>query len=94
MERISAPLSRISETGWPTNGGNSPQGNPSSVAKAKEYSDFFSGMMCSGEISTPWVSYFIFSDPVYKSNVPTFEKYFGVVDQNYAPKWNVRNLQC
>ena len=85
---------RIAETGWPTAGGNSPQGNPSTVAKAKEYADFFAGLICSGEISTPWVSYFVFFDPIYKKNVPTFEKYFGLIDQNGNAKWNIGNLHC
>ncbi len=84
----------IAETGWPSAGGNSPQGNPSTVSKAKEYADFVAGMFCSGEIATQWISYFIFNDPTYKKNVPAFENHFGLLDPNGKPKWNIGNLHC
>ena len=87
---------RITETGWTSAGGNSQAGNPSTMAKAKEYADFFASMLCSGEINTPWVSYFTFFDPTYKRNVPSFENNFGLVkfQNGYTPKWNIRNLHC
>jgi exo-beta-1,3-glucanase (GH17 family) len=87
---------RIAETGWPSAGGNSQAGNPSTMARAKEYADFFASMLCSGEINTPWVSYFTFFDPTYKRNVPSFENNFGLVkfQNGYKPKWNIKNLHC
>ena len=85
---------RIAETGWPSAGGNSPQGNPSTVAKAKEYANYFAGMLCSGEIGTAWVSYFTFFDPTYKTSSPAFERNFGIADSRGNPKWNIGNLHC
>lgn len=87
---------RISETGWPTAGGNSPQGNPSNMQKAKEYADYFAGMLCSGHFNMPWVSYFTFFDPTYKKNAAEFERNFGIVryDNGYKAKWNIGNLHC
>ena len=86
----------ITETGWPTEGGSSSQGNPSTLQKAKEYADYFASMLCSGEINTKWVSYFTFFDPTYKTNVPEFERHFGLVYYNngYQSKWNIGNLHC
>lgn len=84
----------ITETGWPSNGGRSPQGNEATLDKARSYADQFAGMICSGEINTKWVSYFTFFDPVYKQNVPEFERHFGIADQNGNPKWNIGNLHC
>ena len=85
---------KITETGWPTNGGSSPQGNPSTVAKAKEYADYFAGMLCSGELGASWVSYFVFFDPAYKTTSPAFERFFGLASSNGIPKWNIGNLHC
>jgi hypothetical protein len=55
------------------------RGNPSTIDNAKEYADYFASMLCSDEISTPWVSYFPFFDPTYKRDVPDFENNFGLV---------------
>ena len=55
---------RITETGWPSDGGSNPQGNAVSVSNAKQYADYFVGLMCSG--STDLVSYFTYFDPAYK----------------------------
>jgi exo-beta-1,3-glucanase (GH17 family) len=84
----------ITETGWPSAGGNSPQNNPSTLAKAKEYADYVASMFCSGEIDTKWFSYFVFNDPTYKKNVPSFENNFGLVNPAGQPKWNIGNLHC
>ena len=84
----------ISETGWPSAGLGSPQGNPSTLANAKQYADYFASMLCSGEIGTAWVSYFVFNDPTYKTNVPDYENHFGLIDPNGWPKWNITNLHC
>ena len=84
----------ITETGWPSAGGNSPQNNPSTQAKAKEYADFVAGMFCSGEIATQWISYFVFNDPTYKRNVPAFENNFGLVNSAGQAKWDIGNLHC
>ena len=85
---------RITETGWPSAGGRSQQGNDANWNNAQSYANQFASMYCSGEINTPWVSYFTFFDPVYKQNVPEFEKNFGVADRNGNPKWNIANLHC
>ena len=84
----------ITETGWPSAGLSSSQGNPSTWVNAKQYADFFASILCSGEIDTAWVSYFLFNDPTYKTNVPDYEKHFGVIDSNGLPKWNISNLHC
>ena len=84
----------ISETGWPSSGGRSEQGNEANIDNARKYADQFASMLCSGEINTNWVSYFTFFDPSYKQNVPEFEKHFGVSDRYGNPKWNVENLHC
>ena len=84
----------ISETGWPSSGGRSPQGNIANIDNARKYADQFASMLCSGEINTKWVSYFTFFDPTYKQNVPEFERNFGIADRFGNPKWNVGNLHC
>ncbi len=85
---------RIAETGWPSAGGNSPQGNQATLAKAKEYAVSFSDLICNGQINTPWVSYFIFHDPTYKTNVPQYERNFGLADNMGKNKWDLRKLNC
>jgi len=84
----------ITETGWPSAGGNSPQNNPSTIGKAQEYANYVADMFCSGEIATQWISYFVFNDPTYKQNVPSFENNFGLVNSAGQAKWNIGNLHC
>jgi exo-beta-1,3-glucanase (GH17 family) len=84
----------ISETGWPSAGGRSDQGNNANIDDARRYADQFASMLCSGEINTKWVSYFTYFDPSYKQNVPEFEKNFGIADRYGNPKWNIENLHC
>jgi exo-beta-1,3-glucanase (GH17 family) len=84
----------ISETGWPSAGGQSQQGNFANIDNARRYADQFASIFCSNEINTKWVSYFTFFDPSYKQNVPEFERHFGIADRFGNPKWDVRNLSC
>ena len=83
---------RIAETGWPSDGGSSPQGNLASLTSAKSYADDFADMMSSGEINTDWVSYFTFFDPAYKSTSAAYERSFGVANPQGTVKWDVKNL--
>lgn len=84
----------IAETGWPTDGGSSPQGNAANWWNAKTYADAFAGMICSGEINSKWVSYFIFFDPAYKTWAAAYERSFGLCYANGGPKWDISNLHC
>jgi hypothetical protein len=82
-------------TGWSSASGNSPQNNPSTQAKTKEYADFVAGMFCSSEIATQSISYFVFNVPTYKRNVPAFENNnFGLVNSAGQAKSNLSNLNC
>ena len=85
---------RISETGWPSDGGSSPQGNAASLANAKQYADSFASLLCSGQISTDWVSYFTYFDPAYKTWAPAYERNFGISDPQGNVKWDVQSLHC
>lgn len=85
---------RISETGWPTAGGSSPQGNAATVSSAKLFADAFANYMCSGQVNTDWVSYFTYFDPKYKTWAPAYERSFGIADYLGNVKWNVKNLHC
>jgi exo-beta-1,3-glucanase (GH17 family) len=82
---------RLTETGWPSEGGQS-AGNVANWNNAKSFADGVADMLCNGEIKTPWMSYFIFNDPMYKKNVPEFEKHFGVASPSGVPKWDISRL--
>eukprot|EP00245_Coleochaete_scutata_P011014 TRINITY_DN4004_c0_g2_i1.p1 TRINITY_DN4004_c0_g2~~TRINITY_DN4004_c0_g2_i1.p1 ORF type:complete len:507 (-),score=66.27 TRINITY_DN4004_c0_g2_i1:642-2162(-) len=81
----------LTETGWPTEGGQS-QGNVASWSNAKAYADGVADMLCNGEFKNGWMSYFIFNDPAYKKNVPEFERHFGVASPDSIPKWDISRL--
>ncbi len=59
----------ITETGWPSAGLGSPQGNPSTLGNPQRYADSFASMLCSGEIGMSWMSYFVFKYETYKTIV-------------------------
>lgn len=83
----------LTETGWPTAGNASPQGNWPSPGTAMQYANDFAAKMCSDQIRTPWVSYFIYNDPEWKrSFAPEFELHFGVATAQGEPKFNLGPL--
>eukprot|EP00245_Coleochaete_scutata_P011013 TRINITY_DN4004_c0_g1_i1.p1 TRINITY_DN4004_c0_g1~~TRINITY_DN4004_c0_g1_i1.p1 ORF type:complete len:356 (-),score=53.09 TRINITY_DN4004_c0_g1_i1:719-1696(-) len=79
-------------TGWPSAGGRLDNGNLASWGNAKAYADGVADMLCKGEFKNSWMSYFIFNDPAYKTNVPEFERHFGIASPESVPKWKISRL--
>jgi exo-beta-1,3-glucanase (GH17 family) len=84
----------ISETGWPSEGSKSPQGNTANLNNAKAYAENFTKLLGSKKINTPWVSYFTFFDPTYKKWAPDYERNFGVANEQGIMKWDSKLMLC